>query len=85
MEKLLKEGSLQNDSDNLFPGVGGTLFRVERDLTEFDFTKVGSVVVTKKIEEVINRNLAVWKRLDNSPNFRNQVKAIADRNEAWAK
>jgi len=35
MEKLLKEASLQNDLDNLFPGVGGTLSRVERDLTEF--------------------------------------------------
>ena len=53
MEKLLKEGGLQNDLDNLFPGVGGTLSRVESDLTEFDFTKVGSGEATKKIEEVL--------------------------------
>ena len=41
MEKLLKEGGLQNDLDNLFPGVGGTLSRVESDLTEFFLGELG--------------------------------------------
>ena len=41
MKKLLNEGGFQNDLENLFPDVCGTLSRVESDLTEFFLGELG--------------------------------------------
>jgi mRNA-degrading endonuclease RelE of RelBE toxin-antitoxin system len=90
MERLLDKPmgwsrGLDADIEKIFPGHEGTLARVEGDLTEFDWSQPGSGNATRKIQEVLNDNPAVLAKLDNSPKFRQKVKEIADRNEAWAK
>ena len=93
MEKTLKEEywsldripkGLQDDLDEIFPGGEGTLSRIESDLTEFDFSEVGSGEATRKLQEVMGGNPAALARLDNSKKIREQAGKIAKRNEDFA-
>ena len=93
MDKTLKEEywtldripqGLQDDIKKIFPGKGGTLSRIESDLTEFDFSKVGSGEATRKLQEVMGENPAVLARLDNSKKIREQAGRIAKRNMDFA-
>jgi len=93
MDKTLKEEywtldrvprGLQDDLDKIFPGGEGKLSRIESDLTEFDFSEVGSGEATRKLQEVMEGKPAVLARLDNSKKIREQAGKIAKRNEDFA-
>ena len=93
MDKTLKEEywtldripqGLQDDIKKIFPGKGGTLSRIESDLTGIDFSKVGSGEATRKIQEVLEENPAVLAKIDNSRKIRKQAGRIANRNIDFA-
>ena len=84
MDIILKKGGLQDDLNKIFPRGEGTLSRIESDLTEFDFSEVGSGEATRKLQEVMGGNPATLARLDNSKKIREQAGKIAKRNEDFA-